>query len=638
MVLKDLEVLYKEAQVKISNSGNFLVEQKIPTVFLEELSKLDIKFSNFTAGEYVTSYKDNEGYVRFVPHQWFYLANDCRLFLCELLKYQAKLNEIFPDSTEKTNAVKKLKSEPTAIGTYKHKINAIIPDPEEYELFVKFLTNYDWFRGSKEVFRGDFWNSSILNLSSLVHADGATFVKICELFKSNKYLSEMLAGGATSTTTSNEILIEGNVRDIIFKVMEKIIVNLSFPIIEKHFTLKTNTSGSGENCSIEEFDLLRIILKTDLQQSGSDLTTSGTLRWFETPIFKAENKFYYLSTQWTDNGGAGLDIINFCKFVNTGLKGVELAKLSPTKYSVKFKSIEPICGFNLIVYGAPGTGKSHYLEETFPFAIRTVFHGDYTNSDFIGSVRPKMIKENEESKVTYSFTPGPMILAIKDAITSPNKRVALLIEEINRADAATVFGEFFQLLDRKKDGSSKYSITISDDLITWISENCPKALVDGQLKLPSNLHLLATMNSADQGVQAMDSAFKRRWRFLYRPIDFNNSYFSNMKINYYKQSIEWHLFANALNCILLNNVRVQEDRLIGPYFLSDGEHQETDVVCEKLLLYLWDDVLRIHGREKVFNIGKFKSLAELQKGFKLGNQIFSNEIHLEMNLENESSD
>ena len=167
-------------------------------------------------------------------------------------------------------------------------------------------------------------------------------------------------------------------------------------------------------------------------------------------------------------------------------------------------------GVNVIYYGAPGTGKSHQVDERISHVgsecrIRTVFHSDTQSGDFVGSFRPHSIA----GSISYTFQPGPFTTALVRAIRNPESMHFLVIEELNRAAAAAVFGEIFQLLDRDAYGASKYSIAPSDPAhAVYLADHLPGW--NGEIRLPSNLTILATMNSSDQAVMPLDTAFKRR--------------------------------------------------------------------------------------------------------------------------------
>ncbi len=286
---------------------------------------------------------------------------------------------------------------------------------------------------------------------------------------------------------------------------------------------------------------------------------------------------------------------------------------------------------NLIVYGAPGTGKSHYLNNLLKDAntIRTVFHSETQNSDFVGSLKPVT---NSMGKVTYEFIAGPFIKAFIAAIKQPRNQIHLIIEEINRANAAAVFGETFQLLDRDANGRSQYEIQADDLLSNYLKVNLDPAF-NGLIYIPSNLTINATMNSSDQGVYPLDSAFKRRWSFKYMPIDFQDSPKGAVDLD--GRRITWDILAKSINEILSTQyTHLEEDRFIGPWFLNKNEvtFQFAKTIESKLFTYLWNDVLRHQQRDKIFNAQDIATFSDLIKVFNRqlsGDQVnvFSDLVH-----------
>ncbi|KYG30294.1 AAA family ATPase [Bacillus gaemokensis] len=275
---------------------------------------------------------------------------------------------------------------------------------------------------------------------------------------------------------------------------------------------------------------------------------------------------------------------------------------------------------NLIVYGAPGTGKSHYLKTKYGEGCpRVTFHPEYTYQDFVGCLKPK----NENDKVTYKFSPGPFAKILKEAYQDlGNGSKTLIIEEINRANTAAVFGDLFQLLDRNGEGISEYSIE-NDDLLTYLNEDTNLDLKN--IKIPNNLNIVATMNSADQGVFLMDSAFKRRWKFKYIPIIFDeNDDICTTELSYAGKTFTWKQFIEPIN-LQLAKLKVNEDKHIGPYFMKKEEIEDREVFASKLLMYLWDDVLR-HQRDKIFRQDQYLIFSQLLTGFINNENVFKKEI------------
>ena len=279
-------------------------------------------------------------------------------------------------------------------------------------------------------------------------------------------------------------------------------------------------------------------------------------------------------------------------------------------------------GENVIYYGAPGTGKSHRADELTKkhIVIRTVFHPDVQNSDFIGALKPAMDKDG----VTYRFSPGPFSRALVEAMKNPGRMVSLVIEELNRAPAPAVFGELFLLLDRDKDGRGEYDTDFpSEEFGVWYKNEVGSG--EEKIRIPSNLSIYATMNSADQGVYPLDTAFRRRWIQEYVALETEKAPYGLVQypISTGVQTIEWKNFLKALNARLAALDHVQEDRLIGPWFIKPNEIPERDRVPEKLLIYLWDDLLRHEGREAVFRTDEINTYGELVARIRDNKQIFA---------------
>jgi 5-methylcytosine-specific restriction enzyme B len=292
-------------------------------------------------------------------------------------------------------------------------------------------------------------------------------------------------------------------------------------------------------------------------------------------------------------------------------------------------------GINLILYGAPGTGKSYEVNKRYPNnRIRVTFHPEYSYYDFVGSYKPfPLYKSKEESYqlytyegkessvgepiIDYQFVPGPFTLALKKALVYENENITLVIEELNRANAPAVFGDLFQLLDRDNSGKSEYTIKPSSELYAYLKREI-KGL-PAEIYIPHNLNIVATMNSADQGVFVLDSAFKRRWNFEYMPIQLEGIEHEDEKVPYNEQLIPWKYFVGMLN-ENLNEIGINEDRLIGPYFMKPGEPSNKGLVASKLLIYLWDDVVR-HNRQRLFKT-EIKTFANLNSKFLKGEEIF----------------
>lgn len=254
-----------------------------------------------------------------------------------------------------------------------------------------------------------------------------------------------------------------------------------------------------------------------------------------------------------------------------------------------------------------GVQASNYImDETFfqkstRHYERVTFHPNYSYSQFVGCYKPSMktvsTDDGEKEEITYSFVPGPFLHVYVNAIKNPAENFLLLIEEINRANVAAVFGDVFQLLDRKQ-GKSEYPVTASEDIIKYLrSEGINKT----ELSIPENMYIWATMNSADQGVFPMDTAFKRRWNFEYIGINDNENGVSTYEIPINKsKKVNWNDLRKAINSKLIS-LNVNEDKLLGPYFISENDLKNAmgkpedfiKLFKSKVLMYLFEDAAKM---------------------------------------------
>lgn len=321
-------------------------------------------------------------------------------------------------------------------------------------------------------------------------------------------------------------------------------------------------------------------------------------------------------------------------------------------------------GCNVLLYGVAGSGKSWTIEHEYckkeTNVERLVFHPDYTYSDFIGQILPNV---DDDGQVSYKFTSGPFTNILADAYRNPEKEYILIIEEINRGNAPAIFGEVFQLLDRKTEirdfdddgypvGTSEYGITNAN--IAKIVYGDPKHKV----RIPSNLSILGTMNTSDQNVFTLDTAFQRRWEMRLIENNFEHVDRNLADAVILDTGITWEVFCTQINNIIVgNNARMTsaEDKRLGAYFvhlrdlrydqemgnLSDGEYdnlrrkeedksiteaekERLDTIRnamkqnrkfpEKVIKYLWDDAFKFN-REVVFETSQFQSLEQVIRTF-----------------------
>ena len=277
----------------------------------------------------------------------------------------------------------------------------------------------------------------------------------------------------------------------------------------------------------------------------------------------------------------------------------------------------------ILYYGAPGTGKSHKIKEALGEyedcpadkkvpkvnIFRTTFHPDSDYSTFVGAYKPTKgkrplyglfgkdtvrMKDGEdlfEDMITYKFVPQAFLNAYIRAYQT-DENVYLIIEEINRGNCAQIFGDLFQLLDRDENGISEYTIKADADLKSFLEEELGEdnpGIKDGELCLPSNLYIYATMNTSDQSLFPIDSAFKRRWDWEYEPIKYKNT---DWKIVIDGTEYSWVSLQRKVNDKILSATS-SEDKMLGDYFVNPSDGIITDkVLLNKILFYLWNDVCK----------------------------------------------
>lgn len=260
-------------------------------------------------------------------------------------------------------------------------------------------------------------------------------------------------------------------------------------------------------------------------------------------------------------------------------------------------------GVNVLLYGVPGSGKSWTIEHEYcgddVVVERLVFHPDYTNADFIGQILPVV---DDDKQVSYEFSAGPFTTIIKNAYENPDKKYVLIIEEINRGNAPAIFGEVFQLLDRIVEpktidkvaypvGTSEYGITHKNMAEKIYGDSSRK------VRIPSNLSIVGTMNTSDQNVFTLDTAFQRRWQMRLIENNFTNvrSSLANAKI--LDTNVTWRTFCEKTNSIIIGNrskMASAEDKRLGVYFIHENHITTEDLEFEltKDILYEYDELIK----------------------------------------------
>ena len=285
------------------------------------------------------------------------------------------------------------------------------------------------------------------------------------------------------------------------------------------------------------------------------------------------------------------------------------------KHDSNSKSTASDCA-QTIYYGCPGTGKSftvkkdtegEYGEKTIWYdksgarvespseeekktlsnnIFRTTFHPDYDYATFVGCYKPG---KDVDGRLDYRFVPQVFTNAYVTALRHPEAPVYLIIEEINRGNCAQIFGDLFQLLDRT-DGVSDFAIKPDTELSNYLAgEGVPS----DSLRLPANLHIYATMNTSDQSLFPMDSAFKRRWAMEYMPINYEHHIASKYTVTIAGRTFRWLDFLKWANFQIRESTS-SEDKQMGEFFIrcGNGKNIAEKEFVNKVMFYIWNDICK----------------------------------------------
>ena len=333
-----------------------------------------------------------------------------------------------------------------------------------------------------------------------------------------------------------------------------------------------------------------------------------------------------------------------------------------------------------IFYGAPGTGKSHVINELTAgkAVVRTTFHPDTDYSTFVGAYKPTtksvpvmtvigkeavLVKDNKgnemtEDKIVYKFVSQAFLQAYVEAwkkycAVQENEEPLdeyLVIEEINRGNCAQIFGDLFQLLDRGDKGFSVYPIMADSDMKEMLKKEFAgleikkkesinslfkggKDIVAQVLKgdillLPNNLYIWATMNTSDQSLFPIDSAFKRRWDWKYMPIDTKKE---NWNIEVDGKKYSWSDFLEAVNEQIFE-VTKSEDKKLGFYFCRANNHVvDAEKFVSKVIFYLYNDVFKDYGYDRKMFQGEDGKTIQFHEYFQSNGDINEQKAALFLN-------
>lgn len=472
--------------------------------------------------------------------------------------------------------------------------------------------------GDSRFFFGDFIANALINEDNNTFYDEnrhdykfEVFIEEKYINNKNKFIKSNCALWISLKNTDNQIGLSKDKYDSDnFKILRKKMFKDNILIFFKY--LDTNTN---------KFDYFLILIK-DKTECDNLINGIGTLK----------NKPRYASLN-INNNDKSTD--KFTEILNESVE-----PYNSSSQTIK-SNITPCSniGFNKIFYGCPGVGKSYEIDKKYNKNIfRTTFHPEYTYYDFVGSIRPQIDYNLNPPTTNYMFLPGDFTKALKFAIDNPNEVVNFVIEELNRADTSAVFGDIFQLLDRDDLGYSKYYIT-NENIARVIYEYSNTQAIEEwlgidikkhQVKLPNNLNIIASMNTSDQNINALDSAFTRRWDQEYIPIDFTKL---TKSIIISGLNVDWSKFVECVNERILDSGMINaEDKQLGPFFAKESTITNERLFSNKILVYLWKDVFKVN-KSIIFNTDNVKGINSLVTSYSEDPlSVFNDDFKKDLNL------
>ena len=617
-------------------------DRELPLTFRNQVATVETYDISFNYNSFVA--KSNNGLKIYFPNQLWSIASFFSEYYHAINEYVVYIKDVLGIDKE---VIKECCNNEIKTEIIINKYPEISPEDKVY--LIKFLSDYKWWGGGKTIDRLDYYYSPIISLSGLVNASQGFVAELCKYLASNPSLQSILknqnikiAQQHPRRLVASTILADFCVQVIRYLYKNSLIENLS------DFSIYSNGQIIGDESkkikiATENSSLTGIFLKLGNIPLKD---RPDNKRWDEDPIlFKGEK--VYISNQWysTDDYQLTLsdlqnmldDIFpnkftiknhNGCYFLYEGKVFAESNETESLKYD---NTVNPN-SLQQIIYGAPGTGKSFSVEESIKKycmkEIRTTFHPDSDYSTFVGTYKPQMelvdvygaqgvATGRKEKKIVYKYSRQAFLQAYISAWEDMENPYVLVIEEINRGNCAQIFGDLFQLLDRNDKGFSSYYITPDIDITQELSDafyqlSIPNAnaindlymedVVSGinngtKLILPNNLYIWATMNTSDQSLFPIDSAFKRRWDWKYVPIS-NANLGWVVCINGIRY--DWWSFVEEINKEIGDTTH-SEDKKLG-YFFCKAKKDDNTIPAEKfvgkVLFYIYNDVFRDYGFDR----------------------------------------
>ncbi len=551
--LRDLQEMAQNAVARFNEyQGKDFI---LPKAFKERVTSINscsIRYNKYSAIIDTAGYQNGNLNI-YMPNQWFYIASYFTDYYNELLKYKKialnittkeRLKNIGPDGL--------LENELKAIENLE--FSQISKD-----YLKRFITDYSWWGGAKTIDRGDFYVSPILSHAKLVNASQSYVADLCAFLADKQELVQIIINGVGEDDMSPS---QGN---------------LSLQ------TIFYGSPGTGKSFKVKKYLEDKnipqdFIFRTTFHPDSDYASFVGSYK----PVQRNG------STIFGPQGLTEEELIN--TFLNSN-------KASQKKARFLYESLVNMGDVKKLGLSHGDIDKALKSRGFTECTYNGEFSAMQTIHDWL--LEDERFNKNE---IIYEFVPQAFTEAYVKA-KKCTEQVYLVIEEINRGNCAQIFGDLFQLLDRKN-GVSEYPIKGEADLIKYLNEEC--GIEGDTLSLPANLNIIATMNTSDQSLFPMDSAFKRRWDWKYIPtmppanedklLEFHQEGNKDKGLNVGDFVYSWKKFLEAANARIYAATR-SEDKQLGYWFVKTGDDNKISIsdFVSKVVFYLWNDVFKDLG-------------------------------------------
>ena len=590
MELRNLKELAENLRNSFASSFD-PSDRQLPQSFKDRVTK--INSFNLTYNDYSVVFGGGTGSLdSYIPNQLFYIAAHYNEYTRQLFYYKSQIMKVINASGFSGDLTKFFTSEREITDKEDSKFYILLKDhdikEEEKELLYKFVTDYNWWHGGKTIDRQDFFNSPILNVMGMTASSNSTLAMICGFFANKPEVADLL--NITDTPSSNTLKSLSAETNCVSNQT----IYFGSPGTGKSHGVKKLIAKAKENNP-------RIIeIRTTFHPDTDYASFVGAYK----PVLQKDTK---VSRKYSEDE----------------LAAIYVKDVVPTEH-LATGHIEPRIKFGIEYCQHFGGNLANYsinrILELAGIELATGCMEDRIGRTYVKygiNVGLNLKQTQLTSTISYEFVPQVFTKAYVEAWNNleQNTPVYLIIEEINRGNCAQVFGDLFQLLDRKEDGYSEYPVEADTDIANYLIETLGwgdqhPGIKDG-LCLPPNLHILATMNTSDQSLFPMDSAFKRRWEWKFIPttppkgkaktivLSFEDDATTQhgITIDAGDYEYDWTEFLNKVNA-KIRKATHSEDKQIGYWFIKtrgNNNHISISTFVSKVVFYLWNDVFKDMG-------------------------------------------